>query len=86
MLRFDRDARLDTVSTLLQVTKSSEATRGHQTEDNFSVFHHFFPPAKGHFNELGSKQTVIHLPVWAVCKTWKLQVDTLGGKGGKLDR
>lgn len=54
MLRFDRDARLDTVSTP-QLVKSSEATRGHQTEDNFSVFHHFFPPAKGHFNELGSK-------------------------------
>lgn len=47
MLRFDRDAQLDTVSTLLQVTKSSKATRGHQTEDNFSVFHHFFPQPKG---------------------------------------
>lgn len=55
MLWFDRDARLDTVSTPQLVTKSSRATRGHQTEDNFSVFHHFFPPAKGHFNELGSK-------------------------------
>lgn len=47
MLRFDRDARLDTVSTPQLVTKSSKATRGHQTEDNFSVFHHFFPQPKG---------------------------------------
>lgn len=56
MLWFDRDARLDTVSTPQLVTKSSEATRGHQTEDNFSVFHHFFPPKGILMNSAQNKQ------------------------------